>query len=144
MRPALLIALLAASVGCGAGQTAAGTESSSTVAAGTSLQTSVWSEGRGSGPPDKWTLRCDPAGGTLLRRAAACRQLAALKQPFAPPREDVVCTDQYGGPQEALITGTHRGSRIWVVLTLRNGCEISRAQRLGFLVPGMAPGSSGS
>ncbi len=144
MRAALLIALLAASVGCGAGQTASGAESVSTVASGTSLQISVWSEGRGSGPPDKWTLRCDPVGGTLLRRAAACRQLGAMKQPFAPLRDDLVCTDQYGGPQEALIAGTHRGSRIWVMLTLRNGCEISRAKRLGFLVPGMAPGSSGS
>jgi hypothetical protein len=31
-----------------------------------------------------------------------------------------------------------------VILTLRNGCEISRAKRLGFLVPGMVPGASGS
>ena len=144
MRVALLIAVLAASVGCGAGQSATGAESTTTMAPGTSLQISVWAEGRGSGPADKWALRCDPVGGTLTRRAAACRQLATMKQPFAPLRDDLVCTDQYGGPQEALISGTHRGSRIWVFLTLRNGCEISRAQRLGFLVPGMAPGSSGS
>jgi hypothetical protein len=144
MRAALLIAVLVASVGCGAGQTASGAESTTTEASGTSLQMSVWSEGRGSGPPDKWVLRCDPVGGTLLRRAAACRQLATMKQPFAPLRKDLVCTDQYGGPHEALIAGTHRGSRIWVILTLRNGCEISRAKRLGFLVPGMAAGASGS
>ena len=144
MRLALLIAVLVASVGCGAGQNASGAETTATVASGTSLQISVWSEGRGSGAADKWALRCDPVGGTLLRRAAACRQLATMKQPFAPLRKDLVCTDQYGGPQEALIAGTYRGSRIWTILTLRNGCEISRAKRLGFLVPGMAPGSSGS
>lgn len=132
MRAALLIAVLVAAVGCGASQGASGST------AGTQLAISVWPEGRGSGAPTRWTLRCDPAGGTMPRTAAVCRQLYALRNPFAPLRQDVICTDQYGGPQQAVISGSFRGSRIWTLLALRNGCEISRAKRLAFLVPGFS------
>ena len=132
MRMALLIAVLVAAVGCGASQGA----SSATPA--TQLTISFWPEGRGTGAPTKWTLRCNPAGGTLPRAAAACRQLLELPKPFAPLRRGLICTDQYGGPQQALITGTFKGARVWTVLALRNGCEISRAKRLAFLVPGFS------
>ena len=137
MRAALLIALLAAAVGCGASD---GTSGSTPAAR---LTISFWPDGRGSGSPSTWTLRCGPAGGTLPRPAAACRQLLALSAPFAPARKGLVCTDQYGGPQQALFTGTFRGTRVWTVIGLRNGCEISRAKRLAFLVPGFSA-SAGS
>ena len=52
--------------------------------------------------------------------------------------KNLVCTDQYGGPQQAVIAGTHRGSRVWTTLGMRNGCDISRAKRLAFLVPGFS------
>ena len=132
MRTALLIALLAAAVGCGAGQAA------STTTPETELTISYWPGGRGTAPPTKWTLRCDPAGGSMPRAAAVCRQLDALANPFAPRRRNLVCTDQYGGPQQALIAGTYKGSRVWTVIGMRNGCEISRAKRLAFLVPGFS------
>jgi Subtilisin inhibitor-like len=132
MRSALLIAILVAAVGCGAGQTAAGGSP------GTQLSISFWAEGRGAGEPQKWTLRCDPAGGTVPRAAAVCRHLYALSKPFAPKPKNLVCTDQYGGPQQALIAGTFKGSRVWTVIGMRNGCDISRAKRLAFLVPGFS------
>ncbi len=59
-------------------------------------------------------------------------------KPFRRPSKNVVCTDQYGGPQQALIAGTHKGNRIWTVIGMRNGCDISRAKRLAFLVPGFS------
>jgi len=132
MRTALLIAVLVAAVGCGAGRSAAN------AAPGTQLTISYWPEGRGTEAPERWTLRCNPAGGTLPRAAAVCRQLDALAKPFAPTRKNLVCTDQYGGPQQALIAGTHKGDRVWTVIGMRNGCEISRAKRLAFLVPGFS------
>ena len=139
MRLALVIAALVAAVGCGAGQTAP------TAAPAVSLQISYWPEGRDSGDrPERSTLRCDPDGGTVPRPARACDRLAAMTRPFAPVPKDTVCTDQYGGPQEALVTGTYRGSRIWAILSLRNGCEITRAKRLSFLAPGLATGAAGS
>ena len=129
---ALLIAVLVAAVGCGAGQatTAATPE--------TQLTISFWPEGRGTGEPATYTLRCGPAGGTVPRAAAVCSKLDSLATPFAPTRKNLVCTDQYGGPQQALITGRHKGNRVWTVIGMRNGCEISRAKRLAFLVPGFS------
>ena len=132
MRTTLLIAVLVAAIGCGAGQSA------SSATPETQLTISFWREGRGTDAPERWTLRCNPAGGTLPRAAAVCRQLDALAKPFAPIRRNLVCTDQYGGPQQALITGMHKGNRVWTVIGMRNGCEISRAKRLAFLVPGFS------
>ena len=132
MRTALLIAVVIAAVGCGASSGAAG----STPA--TELTISFWPDGRGAAPPERWTLRCDPAGGTVPRAAAVCRQLLAMTRPFAPKAKNLVCTDQYGGPQQALIAGTHRGNRVWTAIGMRNGCDISRAKRLAFLVPGFS------
>ena len=137
MRVAVLIAALVAAVGCGAG-------SSATIATGsqTSLAITVWSEGRAEGAPARYTLRCAPASGTVAKPAATCRKLTAMTNPFAPTPRDTVCTDQYGGPQEAVVTGTYKGRKLWIALTARNGCEISRWNRLAFLVPG-APGAGG-
>ncbi len=99
------------------------------------LRVSYWPEGRDRGAPIRWTLRCSPAGGTLPRAATACTRLARMKAPFAPLRKDLVCTEIYGGPQEAIVAGTYEGRRIWIRLARRNGCEISRFERLRFLVP---------
>jgi hypothetical protein len=132
MRSALLIAVLAAAVGCGASQGA------STATPKTQLTISYWPEGRGSGEAKTYTLRCDPDGGSVPRAATVCKKLDALARPFARPSTNLMCTDQYGGPQQALITGRHEGKRVWTVIGMRNGCEISRAKRLAFLVPGFS------
>jgi Subtilisin inhibitor-like len=129
---ALLIALLVAAVGCGASQGAA------VATPETQLTISYWPEGRGSSDPETYTLRCDPDGGTVPRAATVCNKLDTLERPFARPSKNIMCTDQYGGPQQALITGRHKGNRIWTVIGMRNGCEISRAKRLAFLVPGFS------
>ena len=109
----------------------------------TDLRIEVWSEGRGGRPTRTFTLRCDPPGGNLRDAAAACRRLAALRNPFAPLPKDVVCTQLYGGPQEALITGRYRGQRVRTELSLRDGCQIERWRRLAFLTPGFGSGSRG-
>ena len=134
MRIAVLIAVIAAVVGCGAGS--AGTSASST-----DLRVSYFPEGRSQGDRTLWTLRCDPAAGTLPKRAAACEKLDAMQNPFAPQRKDIQCTQIYGGPDQALVTGTHEGRRVWILLARRNGCEIARWKKLAFLVGGMAAGS---
>ncbi len=89
----------------------------------------------GGGTAEHWTLRCAPAGGTLPRAAEACRRLAALANPFAPVPKDAVCTQIYGGPQTARVTGRFRGRFVWVRFTRRNGCEIARWNRVRFLLP---------
>ena len=131
MRAFLLTALVAA-VGCGASQGAA------VATPETQLTISFWEQGRGTSDVETYTLRCDPNGGTVPRAAAVCNKLDALARPFAPASKKVICTDQYGGPQQALISGTYKGNRIWTVIGMRNGCDIARAKRLAFLVPGFS------
>ena len=149
MRTTLTVAVVAGlAVGCGSAASAP-TPSPSGSGQDTTLRISYWSEGndelKTSDQPDKqWTLRCDPAAGSLPKDVEACRKLKAMKRPFAPPRKDVQCTQEYGGPQEAVITGTYLGSRIFARLSLTDGCQIARFKRLGFLIPGVrvsAPGS---
>lgn len=57
-----------------------------------------------------------------------------------PPR---LCTQQYGGPQQAVVTGTFRGRRVHTTLTLTDGCEISRWRALAPLLGGTA-GAAGT
>jgi hypothetical protein len=140
MRIGVLIAVIAAVVGCGA-------SSAGTGAASTDLRISFFEEGRtatAAADRETWTLRCGPASGTLPRRAAACQKLDTMKNPFAPMRKGLQCTQIYGGPEQALITGTHEGKRVWVLLAQRNGCEIARWRKLAFLVGGIGPGSGSS
>ena len=101
----------------------------------TSLHITVWPNGAAAATKRVYTLRCAPAAGTLPRRAAACRRLAELKAPFAPVPAGIACTQIYGGPQEALVTGKFRGVRIHARFNRRNGCEIGRWDRVKFLFP---------
>jgi hypothetical protein len=99
------------------------------------LRITVWPQGP-TQAARTWTLRCDPAAGTLPRAAAACRRLSAFPDnPFAPTPPDTVCTQIYGGPQEALVRGRFRGRSVWARLTRRDGCAVARWNRIGFLLP---------
>ena len=103
--------------------------------ASTSLQVTVWPNGPDHTPKRSYTLKCAPLGGTLPRRAAACRQLARLKTPFAPTPKNMACTEIYGGPQEALVAGRLRGALVRARFNRRDGCEIARWNRVAFLFP---------
>jgi hypothetical protein len=103
--------------------------------ASTSLHVTVSPKGADHTPKRSYTLTCAPLGGTLPHRAAACRQLARLKAPFAPTPKNTACTEIYGGPQEALVTGRLRGTLVRARFSRRDGCEIERWNRVAFLFP---------
>ena len=135
MRGPILIASLALLLGCVAGTATASTAATS---ADTELTITYWADGAREGNARTWTLRCDPPGGTLgtlARERDACRRLDALRNPFAKPNPNMVCTMQYGGPDQALIAGIYEGRRIWVRLGLADGCQIARFKKLAFLIP---------
>ena len=116
--------------------------SSGASAADTDLRMRVWNAGRSNAVPTRvFTLRCGPVGGNLRSAGDACRRLAARDRPFAPLPKDAQCTQIYGGPQEALVTGRHRGQKVWVLLRLRDGCHIARWRSLAFLTPGYGTAS---
>jgi Subtilisin inhibitor-like len=111
------------------------TSASSTAAASqTALRITVWP--RGTQESSKtWTLRCAPVGGTLPQPARACRTLYSLSAPFRPIPKNAVCTEIYGGPAVALVSGTFRGRQVWTRFKRTDGCQIARWARLAVLLP---------
>ena len=89
-------------------------------------------------PPQRWTLRCsrDGAAGDHPDPDGACAHLSGLDDPFAPLPADRVCTEQYGGPQTARVTGSWRGEQVDLRLSREDGCAISQWDSLGPLLPG--------
>ena len=94
---------------------------------GTSLRIAYWGDGTGTKPDRVWTLRCDPTAGSLQRPTLACQRLSAggMKL-FAPISPKVACTEIYGGPQRARVTGVVEGKRVWATFSRTNGCHIER------------------
>ena len=103
--------------------------------ASTSLHVTVLPQGPGHPGARSYTLRCAPARGTLPRPAAACAQLLRTPRPFAATPKDAVCTQIYGGPKQALVTGRFRGRPIRARFSRTNGCEIARWNRVRLLFP---------
>jgi hypothetical protein len=120
---AALLLALSASLASGAG-------------ARTQIRIAFRPDGSATVPRVVWTLRCDPPGGTHPTPAVACRRLlAAGRQAFLPIPPDTACTEIYGGPQTAVVSGTVAGAGVWTKLRRDNGCEIARWDALRFLLP---------
>lgn len=83
--------------------------------------------------PNVLDLRCDPVGGDHPNAEAACAALveAGGEVAFEPTPGDQVCTEIFGGPQTATITGTYRGADVDATFSRENGCEIDRWDALG-------------
>src|SRR5439155_2306328 len=73
------------------------------------------------GPTRRWSLACAPARGSLPHPGIACRRLAALAAPFAPTPPGQACSQVYGGPEIARISGTFRGRPVRAIFQRRNG-----------------------
>lgn len=61
---------------------------------------------------------------------------------FPEPGPPKLCTQQYGGPQVAVVTGTFNGRAVNSRFSLTDGCEIARWRALSPLLGGVA-GSTG-
>lgn len=84
----------------------------------------------------EWTLRCDPPGGTHPDPAAACATLAEVDPAvFDPVPPDQACTQIFGGPETATVTGELRGERLDAEFARNNGCEINRWDALAGVFP---------
>jgi hypothetical protein len=83
-----------------------------------------------SEPAQNYTLVCKDGTPTAESShpsaAAACKALKdnpAVLSP-APRQTDQACTQQYGGPQEATVTGVVDDSPVDTSFARRDGCEI--------------------
>jgi len=78
----------------------------------------------------------------------AAAALAAVEQFgeevfFPEPRPDRICTQQYGGPQVAVVKGWFRGRKVHSHFSRTDGCEIARWKALATLL-GNVGGASGA
>jgi hypothetical protein len=88
------------------------------------LRVVVDPDGEEARPPRRITIRC-----TSPEDSPGCEALSKVKpKTFEPTPGNVACTQQFGGPQTATVTGTLRGEPVDAEFSLANGCEISRWQ----------------
>lgn len=81
----------------------------------------------GSGQTSTWTLTCLPPGGDHPDPAAACASVAAASvETFQPLPDDTVCTQIFGGPQTATVSGTVAGTPVTAQFSRQDGCQIDR------------------
>jgi hypothetical protein len=94
----------------------------------------------GKGPARTFELTCDPPGGNHPNPHAACNALADAggAEAFQPPPGDLACTQVYGGPQTATVTGLVNGAAVSKAFSRTDGCGIARWDALAPLLG--APG----
>ena len=96
--------------------------------------TIVVNDGRGT--TTTWQLTCDPVGGSHPDPGRACAVLQAVGARYLPEvPEDLRCTQIYGGPETARITGTWGSKVVDATLSRTDGCQIARWNGLAGLLP---------
>lgn len=103
------------------------------------LSVTAWPSGRGRAPVLHLALACPGGTGSVPRPAEACVVLAAHPEALLPPPPDTACTQVYGGPSEALITGSWGGRQVRMHVSRTDGCGIARWDLLQPLLPAPAP-----
>jgi hypothetical protein len=122
MKLVALVALLVLLVGCGSDAAPSG-------APRYDVTVSFWPAGRGSEARTA-SLTCDPDGGSHPDPAKACDALLQHEDALQPVAGDVACTEIYGGPQLATISGAD----VHATLSRENGCQIARWEALAPVV----------
>lgn len=147
---ALLLSVVAVVAGCAQQQpgpdgASAPSGTATPAAAGIDL-TITLTEAPGAGPR---TFRLVASGSTPAPESTlpdSAAALAAVEQHgeqifFALPDPNRVCTQQYGGPQLATVTGTFKGRTVNAAFSRTDGCEISRWDALAPLFGALAGGT---
>ena len=137
----LVLGLTAAALGgCGDDDEPAAPPTASTPAAG-AIELSIRHDD-GAGNRETAILTCNRreqrAGGFLTRRASVqelCAKARSIKALLTtPPDKQRACTQIYGGPETAHITGTIDGVEVDRRFSRTNGCEIDDFNRAGELL----------
>jgi hypothetical protein len=118
-----LLALTAVLAGCGA---EAGADAGPGDMAESAARLQVEFRAAGGSETLTATLTCGPVGGDHPRPQEACAALEQNEDALREPSEDIVCTEIYGGPETAKVSGIFRGEPVEARFSRRNGCEIGR------------------
>jgi hypothetical protein len=137
----VLVPLLLGALTLGACGSEGGSPAPKPGPAGASLRVEVQPDGPG-GPVRRRSIECRTLGAGAGE--PICRRLARLdRRELAPVPSGSACTQLYGGPAVASVSGTLRGRELRARFELRNGCEIARWRRNALLL-GAPPGRSGA
>lgn len=123
----LPLIVVASAAACGSNDANVGANHAQPAGQDTALTISVTP--KPGAKPQEWTLKCDPPGGSHPKAKQACATLAKaakVKSPFAATPKNQMCTDIFGGPQQAKIDGTWQGKKVDATFSRKNGCEIKR------------------
>ncbi|PQZ89561.1 hypothetical protein CQ018_15520 [Arthrobacter sp. MYb227] len=95
----------------------------------TKIELSISIRANGKVQSAHYTLNC--SGSAVAKTSdhplpsEACELLAKSPQILDPAPSNQMCTEQYGGPATALVTGTRDGKAVNREFDLKNGCGIS-------------------
>jgi len=118
MRIVVILAMLAAVIGCGGAKD----DEAASTASLADLTVTVDPDGKGSKEAKTADVRCASADDSDV-----CKSVDGMKpEVFEPVPGDTACTQQYGGPETATVKGTLHGETIDAKFSRVNGCEISR------------------
>jgi hypothetical protein len=144
MKAAVLALAALVATGCmGRSPSSGSGKAQPVIPAKTYLRIAVFPNGKGH--PQRYQLWCRGPGGELSSGIAkpisaprACERLVRLwPEGSAPVPKDVACTEVYGGPQVAEVSGMFHGKPVSARFTRTDGCEIARWNRVRFLFPGV-------
>jgi hypothetical protein len=124
MRIALLLLATALLAGCGGGA-----DAGSDGIPRYDVTIIFWPTG-GDGVSREATLQCDPDGGTHPDPKGACDTLLRNEDALKPVSGTLACTEIYGGPQLATISGPG----VQASFSRQNGCEIARWDALADVI----------
>ena len=126
------LVLLLALAGCGGEEEAGGGGSSSPGDPGPATELTVSVDPDGDGPEPAKRARVSCAEGDRARVCAAASKLRPAD--FEPAPDDVACTQLFGGPQTATVSGTLDGEAVEGRFARNDGCEIARWDKLAALL----------
>jgi hypothetical protein len=134
-RTLLCCLVLLALAGCGGDEEAGGGSAPGEPAPATRLTVSVDPDGDGPEPAKRSTATC--GAGQDDRKCAAVAKLRP--EDFEPTPDDVACTELFGGPQTATVSGTLDGTAVEGRFARHDGCEIARWDKLAGLLGEAGP-----
>ena len=129
MAPRILVCCLAALLpaGCGSDERE---QPAGAPAPVTLVTVRVDPDGKGPEAPEESQIRC-----TEPRENRVCAAADDLRPAdLAPVAGDVACTQIFGGPETAEITGTLNRRKISARFSRTNGCEIARWEKVAPLL----------
>jgi len=134
MAPRILLCCLAlfALAGCGGEQEAGDGSVPGKPAPATQLTVRVDPDGDGPAEPKQARVLCDQEADERGSPCAAAKRLRPAD--FEPTPGDVACTELFGGPETATISGTLERERVEGRFSRHDGCEIARWEKVSALL----------